>query len=98
MKPHKSMKYMVAEKQVLIPLSACFFIIIFLVLNFLFNTLRQLIQTAFSELFDPKLFYLSFSFISQMNTHQYAMLYCMMFITCLLMGKLIYRENEKFNA
>jgi hypothetical protein len=25
MKPHKSMKYMVAEKQVLIPLSACFF-------------------------------------------------------------------------
>lgn len=32
MKPHKLMKYMVAEKQVLIPLSACFFI--FLVLNF----------------------------------------------------------------
>jgi len=25
MKPHKLMKYMVAEKQVLIPLSACFF-------------------------------------------------------------------------
>ncbi|PGX42437.1 hypothetical protein COE67_11115 [Priestia megaterium] len=70
MKPHKSMKYMVAEKQVLIPLSACFFIIIFLVLNFLFNTLRQLIQTAFSELFDPKLFYLSLLFILQMNTNQ----------------------------
>ncbi|MED4284268.1 hypothetical protein P4679_20300 [Priestia megaterium] len=98
MKPHKSMKYMVAEKQVLIPLSACFFII-FLVFNFLFNTLRQLIQTTFIEVFDPKLFYLSLPFILQMNTHQYGMLsYMMVFITCLLMGKLIYRENKTFNV
>ncbi|MFE4036370.1 hypothetical protein ACFX4W_05300 [Priestia sp. YIM B13489] len=68
-------------------------------LNFLFNTLRQLIQTTFSEVFDPKLFYLSLSFIWQMNTHQYGMLsYMMVFITCLLMGRLIYRENKKFNV
>ncbi len=63
MQPHKSMKYMVAEKQVFIPLSACFFIIIFLTLNFLFNTLRQLIQTTFSDVFDSKPFHLSLSFI-----------------------------------
>ncbi|WP_373369891.1 type IV secretory system conjugative DNA transfer family protein [Priestia megaterium] len=97
MQPNKSMKYIVAEKQVLIPLSACFFVIIFLIFNFLFNTLRSLIQTTFSDVFDPQPFHLSLSFLWQMNTGQYAAIYCMMaLVSCLLTAKLTYDVRSNF--
>src|SRR6478609_1187269 len=97
MQPNKSIKYIVAEKQVHIPLSACFFVLIFLILNFLFNTLRSLIQTTFSDVFDPQPFHLSLSFLWQMNTGQYAAIYCMMvLIACLLTAKLTYDVRSNF--
>lgn len=96
MKPHKLMKYMVAEKQALIPLSACFFH--FFSFEFLFSILRERIHTTFREVFDPKLFYLCLSFSWQMNIHQYAIFYYMMIsIIFLFMSKLIYGVNEMFN-
>ncbi len=92
MKPHKLIKYRVAEKQVLILLSACFFH--FFSVEFLLSILRQPIHTTFLEVFDPKLFYLCLSFRWQMNIHQYAMFYYIMVsIIFLFMSKLIYREN-----
>lgn len=97
MKPHKLMKYMVAEKQALIPLSACFFH--FFSFEFLFSILRERIHTTFREVFDPKLFYLCLSFSWQMSTHQYAMFYYMIAsIMFLFISKLICRENEIINV
>ncbi|MDD9781166.1 type IV secretory system conjugative DNA transfer family protein [Priestia megaterium] len=97
MQPTKSIKYIIAEKQVLIPLSACFFVLIFLILNFLFNTLRSLIQTTFSDVFDPQPFHLSLSFFWQMNIHQYAAIYCMVaLVSCLLTAKLTYDVRSNF--
>ena len=75
MKSHKSMKYMVAEKQVLIPLSACFFASILIFLNFLFNIMRNLVQTTFSDVFEPQPFHLKTSFLTEIHLQQYTPLY-----------------------
>ncbi|MCF2132056.1 type IV secretory system conjugative DNA transfer family protein [Strepomyces sp. STD 3.1] len=50
-------KYKIAEKQVLLPLSACFFILIVLGVNFIFNMILDVLKTSFSDVLDPQPFH-----------------------------------------
>ncbi|MGA6840679.1 VirD4-like conjugal transfer protein, CD1115 family [Priestia megaterium] len=97
MQPNKSIKYVVAEKQVLIPLSACFFVSILLILNFLFNMMRNLIQTTFSDVFEPQPFHLETSFLTEIHLQQYTPLYeVMCLVAALLTAKLAYNIRSNF--
>lgn len=88
---------MVAEKQVLIPLSACFFVSIFLILNFLFNMMRNLIQTTFSDVFEPQPFHLDTSFLTEIHLQQYTPLYgAMCLVAALLTAKFAYNIRSNF--
>ncbi|WDC91211.1 VirD4-like conjugal transfer protein, CD1115 family [Priestia megaterium] len=97
MQPNKSIKYVVAEKQVLIPLSACFFVSILLILNFLFNMMRNLVQTTFSDVFEPQPFHLETSFLTEIHLQQYMPLYgAMCLVTTLLTAKFAYNIRSNF--
>lgn len=88
---------MVAEKQVLIPLSACFFVSILLILNFLFNMMRNLVQTTFSDVFEPQPFHLETSFLTEIHLQQYMPLYgAMCLVTTLLTAKFAYNIRSNF--
>lgn len=88
---------MVAEKQVLIPLSACFFVSILLILNFLFNIMRNLVQTTFSDVFDPQPFHLDTSFLTEIHLQQYTPLYgAMCLVAALLTAKFAYNIRSNF--
>src|SRR6478752_483058 len=97
MQPNKSIKYVVAEKQVLIPLSACFFVSILLILNFLFNMMRNLVQTTFSDVFEPQPFHLKTSFLTEIHLQQYTPLYgAMCLVAALLTAKFAYNIRSNF--
>ncbi|WJD83690.1 VirD4-like conjugal transfer protein, CD1115 family [Priestia megaterium] len=97
MQPNKSIKYVFAEKQVLIPLSACFFASILLILNFLFNIMRNLVQTTFSDVFEPQPFHLKTSFLTEIHLQQYTPLYGVMFlVAALLTAKFAYNIQSNF--
>ncbi|MGN7233336.1 VirD4-like conjugal transfer protein, CD1115 family [Priestia megaterium] len=97
MQPNKSIKYVVAEKQVLIPLSACFFVSILLILNFLFNMMRNLVQTTFSDVFEPQPFHLETSFLTEIHLQQYSPLYgAMCLVAALLTAKFAYNIRSNF--
>ncbi|MBE5101474.1 VirD4-like conjugal transfer protein, CD1115 family [Priestia aryabhattai] len=97
MQPTKSIKYVVAEKQVLIPLSTCFFVSILLILNFLFNIMRNLVQTTFSDVFDPQPFHLDASFLTEIHLQQYTPLYgAMCLVAALLTVKFAYNIRSNF--
>ncbi|MDT0149897.1 type IV secretory system conjugative DNA transfer family protein [Priestia aryabhattai] len=97
MQPNKSIKYVVAEKQVLIPLSACFFVSILLILNFLFNMMRNLVQTTFSDVFEPQPFHLETSFLTEIHLQQYSPLYGgMCLVATLLTAKFAYNIRSNF--
>lgn len=88
---------MVAEKQVLIPLSACFFVSILLILNFLFNMMRNLVQTTFSDVFEPQPFHLETSFLTEIHLQQYSPLYGgMCLVATLLTTKFAYNIRSNF--
>ena len=88
---------MVAEKQVLIPLSACFFVSILLILNFLFNMMRNLVQTTFSDVFEPQPFHLDTSFLTEIHLQQYTPLYgAMCLVAALLTAKFAYNIRSNF--
>ncbi|MGU3397598.1 VirD4-like conjugal transfer protein, CD1115 family [Priestia sp. D51] len=97
MQPNKSIKYVVAEKQVLIPLSACFFASILLILNFLFNIMRNLVQTTFSDVFEPQPFHLKTSFLTEIHLQQYTPLYgAMCLVAALLTAKFAHNIRSNF--
>ncbi|MEI2342540.1 type IV secretory system conjugative DNA transfer family protein, partial [Priestia megaterium] len=97
MQPNKSIKYVIAEKQVLIPLSACFFVSILLILNFLFNMMRNLVQTTFSDVFEPQPFHLETSFLTEIHLQQYMPLYgAMCLVAALLTAKFAYNIRSNF--
>ncbi|MGG3271710.1 type IV secretory system conjugative DNA transfer family protein [Priestia aryabhattai] len=97
MQPNKSIKYVFAEKQVLIPLSACFFASILLILNFLFNIMRNLVQTTFSDVFEPQPFHLKTSFLTEIHLQQYTPLYgAMCLVAALLTAKFAYNIRSNF--
>ncbi|WP_370695726.1 VirD4-like conjugal transfer protein, CD1115 family (plasmid) [Priestia megaterium] len=97
MQPNKSIKYVFAEKQVLIPLSACFFASILLILNFLFNIMRNLVQTTFSDVFEPQPFHLKTSFLTEIHLQQYTPLYGgMCLVAALLTAKFAYNIRSNF--
>lgn len=88
---------MFAEKQVLIPLSACFFVSILLILNFLFNIMRNLVQTTFSDVFEPRPFHLKTSFLTEIHLPQYTHLYgAMCLVAALLTAKFAYNIRSNF--
>lgn len=82
MKPHKLMKYMAAEKQVLTSLSACFFH--FSSVELLFNPKLLYLCLSFSGQINTHKYAMFY--------------YMMLSIIFLFMSKLIYRENEMFNV
>ncbi|PEE41331.1 ATPase [Priestia megaterium] len=97
MQPNKSIKYVFAEKQVLIPLSACFFASILIFLNFLFNIMRNLVQTTFSDVFEPQPFHLKTSFLTEIHLQQYTPLYgAMCLVAALLTAKFAYNIRSNF--
>ncbi|PEU68142.1 ATPase [Priestia megaterium] len=97
MQPNKSIKYVFAEKQVLIPLSACFFASILILLNFLFNIMRNLVQTTFSDVFEPQPFHLKTSFLTEIHLQQYTPLYgAMCLVAALLTAKFAYNIRSNF--
>ncbi|MGG2085437.1 type IV secretory system conjugative DNA transfer family protein [Priestia aryabhattai] len=97
MQPNKSIKYVFAEKQVLIPLSACFFASILIILNFLFNIMRNLVQTTFSDVFEPQPFHLKTSFLTEIHLQQYTPLYgAMCLVAALLTAKFAYNIRSNF--
>ncbi|MBY0201526.1 type IV secretory system conjugative DNA transfer family protein [Priestia megaterium] len=97
MQPNKSIKYVFAEKQVLIPLSACFFVSILLILNFLFNMMLNLVQTTFSDVFEPQPFHLDKSFLTEIHLQQYSSLYgAMCLVAALLTAKFAYNIRSNF--
>ncbi|MBV6738550.1 type IV secretory system conjugative DNA transfer family protein [Priestia megaterium] len=97
MQPNKSIKYVFAEKQVLIPLSACFFVSILIILNFLFNIMRNLVQTTFSDVFEPQPFHLKTSFLTEIHLPQYTPLYgAMCLVAALLTAKFAYNIRSNF--
>ncbi|KMY52495.1 ATPase [Bacillus sp. FJAT-27231] len=95
----KSIKHIFAEKQALIPLSACLFILIFLVANFLFNTILELIRTTFSDVMNPQPFKFSIDNFFLIRMAEYPIFYI---IICLIAGiavlKFVYEMRSNFKS
>jgi len=93
----KSIKYLLAEKQVLIPISACLLVTIFFIANFILNLVLELIETTFSDVFHPKPFHIEFSYFFQMHIGKYPLFYLIIFMLALVtVLKIAYNLRSSF--
>ncbi|KWU65573.1 ATPase [Bacillus mycoides] len=82
-----SIKYKLAEKKVLIPLSTFLFVGMFLVANFLLNLSLELIETTFSDLLHPKPFHIDIGFLFRMPITEHPIYYFLVFL--LVIGTIV---------
>lgn len=82
-----SIKYKLAEKKVLIPLSTFLFVGMFLIANFLLNLSLELIETTFSDLLHPKPFHMEIGFLFRMPITEHPIYYFLVFL--LVIGTIV---------
>ncbi|MCU4725351.1 VirD4-like conjugal transfer protein, CD1115 family [Bacillus thuringiensis] len=92
-----SIKYKLAEKEVLIPLSAFLFVGMFLIANFLLNLSLELIETTFSDLLHPKPFHMEVGFFFQMPIAEHPIYYMLVFLVVIgTIARTVYKLKSSF--
>ncbi|MGH0600963.1 VirD4-like conjugal transfer protein, CD1115 family [Bacillus mycoides] len=92
-----SIKYKLAEKEVLIPLSAFLFVGMFLIANFLLNLSLELIETTFSDLLHPKPFHMEVGFLFQMSIAEHPIYYMLVFLLVIgTIARTVYKLKSSF--
>ncbi|SDE82591.1 type IV secretion system protein VirD4 [Bacillus wiedmannii] len=92
-----SIKYKLAEKEVLIPLSAFLFVGMFLIANFLLNLSLELIETTFSDLLHPKPFHMEVGFLFRMPIAEHPIYYMLVFLVVIgTIARTVYKLKSSF--
>ena len=92
-----SIKYKLAEKEVLIPLSAFLFVGMFLIANFLLNLSLELIETTFSDLLHPKPFHMEVGFLFRMPIAEHPIYYMVVFLVVIgTIARTVYKLRSSF--
>ncbi|QBM59945.1 ATPase (plasmid) [Bacillus thuringiensis] len=92
-----SIKYKLAEKEVLIPLSTFLFVGMFLIANFLLNLTLELIETTFSDLLHPKPFHMEVGFLFQMPIAEHPIYYMLVFLVVIgTIARTVYKLKSSF--
>ncbi|HFJ9478292.1 VirD4-like conjugal transfer protein, CD1115 family [Bacillus thuringiensis] len=92
-----SIKYKLAEKEVLIPLSAFLFVGMFLIANFLLNLSLELIETTFSDLLHPKPFHVEVGFLFRMPIAEHPIYYLLVFLVVIgTIARTVYKLKSSF--
>ncbi|PFV50061.1 VirD4-like conjugal transfer protein, CD1115 family [Bacillus cereus] len=92
-----SIKYKLAEKEVLIPLSAFLFVGMLLVANFLLNLSLELIETTFSDLLHPKPFHMEIGFLFRMPIAEHPIYYLLVFLVVIgTIARTVYKLKSSF--
>ncbi|MED0946010.1 VirD4-like conjugal transfer protein, CD1115 family [Bacillus mycoides] len=92
-----SIKYKLAEKKVLIPLSTFLFVGMFLVANFLLNLSLELIETTFSDLLHPKPFHMDIGFLFRMPIAEHPIYYLLVFLVVMgTIARTVYKLKSSF--
>ncbi|PGS64155.1 VirD4-like conjugal transfer protein, CD1115 family [Bacillus thuringiensis] len=92
-----SIKYKLAEKEVLIPLSAFLFVGMLLVANFLLNLSLELIETTFSDLLHPKPFHMEIGFLFWMPIAEHPIYYLLVFLVVIgTIARTVYKLKSSF--
>ncbi|QWG81862.1 MULTISPECIES: VirD4-like conjugal transfer protein, CD1115 family [Bacillus cereus group] len=90
-------KYKLAEKEVLIPLSAFLFVGMFLIANFLLNLSLELIETTLSDLLHPKPFHMEVGFLFRMPIVEHPIYYMLVFLVVIgTIVRTVYKLNSSF--
>lgn len=97
MHDEKSIKYKLAEKKILIPLSIFLFISILLVSNFLLGLFLELVRTTFNNLLDAEPFHISWVFFFQMPILEHPIYYLIVFaVASGIVAKVVYDLRSSF--
>lgn len=92
-----SIKYKLAEKEVLIPLSAFLFVGMLLIANFLLNLSLELIETTFSDLLHPKPFHMEIGFLFRMPIAEHPIYYLLVFLVVIgTIARTVYKLKSSF--
>ncbi|MFJ8356602.1 VirD4-like conjugal transfer protein, CD1115 family [Bacillus paramycoides] len=92
-----SIKYKLAEKKVLIPLSTFLFVGMFLIANFLLNLSLELIETTFSDLLHPKPFHMEVGFLFRMPIAEHPIYYLLVFLIVIgTIVRVVYKLKSSF--
>ncbi|ETT80565.1 VirD4-like conjugal transfer protein, CD1115 family [Bacillus mycoides] len=92
-----SIKYKLAEKKVLIPLSTFLFVGMFLIANFLLNLSLELIETTFSDLLHPKPFHIEVGFLFRMPIAEHPIYYMLVFLVVIgSIARTVYKLKSSF--
>lgn len=92
-----SIKYKLAEKKVLIPLSTFLFVGMFLIANFLLNLSLELIETTFSDLLHPKPFHMDIGFLFRMPIAEHPIYYLLVFLVVIgTIARTVYKLKSSF--
>ncbi|MBM6647095.1 VirD4-like conjugal transfer protein, CD1115 family [Bacillus sp. RIT 809] len=92
-----SIKYKLAEKKVLIPLSTFLFVGMFLIANFLLNLALELIRTTFSDLLHPKPFHMDIGFLFRMPIAEHPIYYMLVFLVVIgTIARTVYKLRSSF--
>lgn len=97
MSERTSIKHKFAEKQVLIPLSACLFLAVCFVANFIFNLIFNLVKTTFSDVFHPQPFHIKSEYIYHFQIGEYPYVYGVVALLGLIVVlKFVYEMRSNF--
>lgn len=97
MHDEKSIKYKLAEKKILIPLSIFLFISILLISNFLLGLFLELVRTTFNNLLDAEPFHISWVFFFKMPILEHPIYYLIVFaVASGIVAKVIYDLRSSF--
>ncbi|MDM5191530.1 type IV secretory system conjugative DNA transfer family protein [Bacillus hominis] len=92
-----SIKYKLAEKKVLIPLSTFLFVGMFLIANFLLSLSLELIETTFSDLLHPKPFHMEVGFLFRMPITEHPIYYMLVFLVVIgTIARTVYKLKSSF--
>ncbi|PFA61359.1 VirD4-like conjugal transfer protein, CD1115 family [Bacillus sp. AFS015896] len=92
-----SIKYKLADKKVLIPLSTFLFVGMFLIANFLLNLALELIRTTFSDLLHPKPFHMDIGFLFRMPIAEHPIYYMLVFLIVIgTIVRTVYKLKSSF--
>ncbi|MED1569554.1 VirD4-like conjugal transfer protein, CD1115 family [Bacillus paramycoides] len=92
-----SIKYKLAEKKVLIPLSTFLFVGMFVIANFLLNLSLELIETTFSDLLHPKPFHMDVGFLFRMPIEEHPIYYLLVFLVVIgTIARTVYKLKSSF--
>ncbi|HDR3890251.1 TPA: type IV secretory system conjugative DNA transfer family protein [Bacillus cereus] len=92
-----SIKYKLAEKKVLIPLSTFLFFGMFLIANFLLSLSLELIETTFSDLLHPKPFHMEVGFLFRMPIAEHPIYYMLVFLVVIgTIVRTVYKLKSSF--